>query len=247
MFNRECNANMIELLILGTTHLNMPNNGDVIMPKTTDILNIKRQQELDDFIRVLTRFEPTAICLEVAISDQQSLNQLYQSYVVDPRTVTANEREQIGFRLAKLYDLPFVRAVDWNETIDGISLGDVMDNHPIEMETIIAAQRALMQDIETAFSNLSISDYYSYINQREITDFMNQAYTEIAAVGPSGSRWVESYWNARNHSIYENVKRVAKTGDRIVLLYGLAHVHLLRQFFEEDNDFLVSTLDILVH
>lgn len=237
---------MIELLLVGTTHLNMPDNGDVLMPETSDILSPTRQQELDEFVAKCSCFKPTAICLEVATTEQQSLNQRYQTYVTDPRTGTEDEREQIGFRLAKLCNLPFVRAVDWNETIDGVSLGDVMNSHPVEMERIISTQRTLMQDVETAFSNLSIYEYYAYINQSEITDLMHRAYTEIAAVGSVGARWVESYWHERNQRIYENVKRTAKTGDRIVLLYGLAHVHLLRQFFEEDEGFLVRTLDVVL-
>lgn len=237
---------MIELLLVGTTHLNMPNNGDVLMPETSDILSPTRQQELDAFVTRCSCFEPTVICLEVATTEQQSLNQRYQKYVTDPLTASEDEREQIGFRLAKLSGLPFVQAVDWNETIDGVSLGDLMDTHPVEMERIISTQRTLVQDVETAFSTLSISEYYTYINQSEITNLMHRAYTEIAAVGPTGSSWVESYWNARNQRIYENVKRVAKSNDRIVLLYGLAHVHLLRQFFKQDGDFIVRPFDTLV-
>ncbi|STO08182.1 DUF5694 domain-containing protein [Exiguobacterium aurantiacum] len=237
---------MIELLLIGTTHLNMPNNGDVLMPETSDILSPTRQQELDAFVTRCSCFEPTVICLEVAKTDQESLNQRYQKYVTNPLTASEDEREQIGFRLAKLCELPLVQAVDWNETVDGVSLGDVMDTHPVEMERIISTQRTLVQDVETAFATLTISEYYAYINQSEITDSMHRAYTEIAAVGPTGSRWVESYWNARNQRIYENVKRVAKSDDRIVLLYGLAHVYLLRQFFEQDGDFIVRPFDTLV-
>lgn len=237
---------MTELLIVGTTHLNMPNNGDVLMPETSDILSPIRQQELDAFVARCSCFQPTSICLEVATTEQQSLNQRYETYVTDPRAGTEDEREQIGFRLAKLCELPFVQAVDWNETIDGVSLGDVIDSHPAEMERIISTQRTLMQEVETAFFDLSICEYYAYINQSEITDLMHRAYTEIATVSPVGSHWVESYWNTRNQRIYENVKRVAKSDDRIVLLYGLAHVHLLRQLFEQDDDFLVRTFDTLV-
>ncbi|TCI26195.1 hypothetical protein EVJ27_07585 [Exiguobacterium sp. SH3S2] len=237
---------MIQLLLIGTTHLNMPDNGDVLMPEASDILSPTRQQELDDFVAQCSCFKPTTVCLEVATTDQHSLSQRYQSYVADPRTATEDEREQIGFRLAKLCDLSFVQAVDWNETIDGDSLGDVMDTHPVEMEAIIATQRVLMHSVETAFRLRSITDFYAYINQREVTDVMHQAYTDIAAIGPTGSRWVESYWNERNQRIYENVRRAAKTGDRIVLLYGLAHVHLLRKFFETDDDFLVRTLNAIL-
>ncbi|TCI43485.1 MULTISPECIES: DUF5694 domain-containing protein [Exiguobacterium] len=233
---------MIELLIVGTTHLNMPNNGDVIMPGTTDILGAKRQQEIDDFIRVLARFEPTTVCLEVAKTDQHSFNQRYQAYVADPLAATEDEREQIGFRLAKTCGLPFVRAVDWNETVDGVSLGDVIDTHPVEMQAIIATQRALMQNVETVFHQHSINDFYTYINQEEVTRFMHQAYMDIAATGPTGAHWVESYWNYRNHRIYDHVTRDAKTGDRIVMLYGLAHVHLLRHLFEANERYTVHTL-----
>ncbi len=54
---------MIELLLIGTTHLNMPNNGDVLMPETADILSPTRQQELDAFVLrdVLVSNRPSSV------------------------------------------------------------------------------------------------------------------------------------------------------------------------------------------
>ncbi|WP_214843242.1 hypothetical protein [Exiguobacterium sp. s150] len=47
---------MIQLLLIGTTHLNIPNNGDVLMPETSDILSPTRQQELDAFVTAMFLF-----------------------------------------------------------------------------------------------------------------------------------------------------------------------------------------------
>lgn len=234
---------MPEVLIIGTTHLNMPDNGDVLMPNTTDILGEKRQDELDEFIDRLSKFDPTKICLEVSTREQASLNKRYQDYLANSLSLSEDEREQVGFRLAKMCDLSSVQSVDWNDSVDGVSLSDVMESHQLEMELILQLQRELMCKIETVFHQNSINDFYSYINQQEITHFMHQAYLDIAALGPAGANWIESYWYYRNHKIYNTVVQNSEISDRIVILYGLAHAHLLHKYFEEDDNFIVHKLE----
>lgn len=234
---------MPEVLIIGTTHLNMPDNGDVLMPNTTDILGEKRQDELDEFVSLLAQFAPTKICLEVTTLEQESLNIRYQEYLANPCSLTEDEREQVGFRLAKTCDLTSVQAVDWNDPVDGVSLSDVMESHQVEMELILHHQRELMYKIETVFHQNSINDFYAYINQQEITHIMHQAYLDIAALGPAGANWIESYWYYRNHKIYNTVVQNSEISDRIVILYGLAHAHLLHKYFEEDDNFIVHNLE----
>ncbi|MBR3217379.1 MAG: hypothetical protein IKF69_13330 [Exiguobacterium sp.] len=42
--------NKTDILLVGTTHLNMPNNGDLFMPNMPDVLSENRQLEIKQFV-----------------------------------------------------------------------------------------------------------------------------------------------------------------------------------------------------
>ncbi len=64
-----------------------------------DVLLPKRQQEIAQLLDVLKRFHPTMIAIE---SDPDGARpQQYTDYLAGTHTLSRNEIEQIGFRLAK--------------------------------------------------------------------------------------------------------------------------------------------------
>ncbi|WP_373893195.1 hypothetical protein [Virgibacillus sp. CBA3643] len=68
------------VFVLGTDHLDNPNNGDMFMSQTEDIHNEKRQSEIRHVVDCLKKFSPTKIALEVLTKDQSKLNENYQSF-----------------------------------------------------------------------------------------------------------------------------------------------------------------------
>lgn len=218
------------ILLVGTTHLNMPSNGDALMPNMPDILSEHRQLEIADFVEKLSLFRPTKVCLEVNTLNQKDLDERYQTLAKSLHSATADEREQIGFRLARRCDLKQVHAIDWNEN-EGYSLDSTIKKHPSEMEKILDSQQVIMNQIETLFRENSIADFYKAINHPTYSRMMHQAYLDIASLDDTATRWVTNYWYYRNLTIFKQVIRLREHQDRILVLYGLAHVHLLRQFF----------------
>jgi hypothetical protein len=97
-----------EILVLGTYHMANPGH-DLHNMQADDVLAPKRQQEMAQLIEVLKKFHPTKIAIE---SEGNHRVEQYSDYVGGRYTLSSNEIEQIGFRLAKELGHPTVYPVD---------------------------------------------------------------------------------------------------------------------------------------
>src|SRR6266576_5010052 len=88
-----------EILVLGTYHMANPGH-DIHNLQADDVLSPKRQQEITQLIEVRTRFHPTKIAIESDVSGQRATQQ-YADYLAGKYTLSRNEIDQIGYRLAK--------------------------------------------------------------------------------------------------------------------------------------------------
>jgi len=88
-----------EILIVGTYH--MANRGhDVYNGQADDVLLPQRQQEIVEVIEGLKKFDPTKIAIEADI-DIQSVAQEYSDYLAGKYTLSRDETNQLGYRMAK--------------------------------------------------------------------------------------------------------------------------------------------------
>jgi hypothetical protein len=88
-----------EILVLGTYHMANPGR-DIFNMAADDVLAPKRQAEIAELLEVLKRFKPTKIAVESTVYEDRRPKQ-YADYLAGKYTLTANEIEQVGFRLAK--------------------------------------------------------------------------------------------------------------------------------------------------
>jgi hypothetical protein len=72
---------------------------DVHNADVDDVLSPRRQQEMAELLDVLRRFRPTKVAVETDF-DSGTLAQRCQSYLAGEYTLSANEIDQIGIRLA---------------------------------------------------------------------------------------------------------------------------------------------------
>src|SRR5438132_9865571 len=112
-----------EVLVLGVYHMSNPGH-DIFNMQADDVLAPKRQQEIAQLIDVLKRFHPTKIAIEADIWSKR-VGQQYSDYVAGKYTLSRNEIDQIGYRLAKELghksvfpvdvdgEFPFQRIVDY--------------------------------------------------------------------------------------------------------------------------------------
>lgn len=116
-----------EVLVLGTYHMANPGR-DIVNLKVDDVLAPKRQTEIAQLLEVLKRFNPTKIALEGALGNER-IPKRYSDYLGGKYELSANEVDQIGFRLAKQLghkavfpvdvdgDFPYPRVVSSPSTI----------------------------------------------------------------------------------------------------------------------------------
>src|SRR5438105_11875760 len=114
-----------EVLVLGVYHMSNPGH-DIFNMKADDVLAPKRQQEIVELIEVLKKFHPTRIAIEADVWSKR-VGREYSDYVAGKYTLSSNEIDQIGYRLAKelghksVYpvdadgEFPFQRIVDYGK------------------------------------------------------------------------------------------------------------------------------------
>lgn len=241
----------IKVLVIGTYHMGNPGL-DKFNMKADDVSTPERQKEIKEFTDALARFKPSIVCVESSYSKNNKLNSQYQSYLTGTYQLTNNEVDQVGLRLAKVSGLTEVYGIDAKA--------------PFEMDSVIAlAQKSnntkfleglngigkMVEDMNQKLYQLSISQYYLYLNDPKLVTTGHQLYLSMARVC-QGENYagadVVADWYERNLRIYGNLSRIPqKAGDRIVILYGQGHLKILQDLIRDSNDYeLVELKDVLI-
>ena len=235
--NQQANIAKPELLVLGVYHMSNPGR-DVFNMKADDVLAPKRQREITELIEVLKKFQPTKVAIE---SDPYGprVGQ-YADYLAGKRTLTSNEIEQLGFRLAKemghktIYpvdvdgDFPWPRVVNYAK---GSGRSREMDAIMSEIGIMVKAQ-------DQYLASHTILETLLYMNaDAKVADDMGFYFRE-AHLGEPGD-WpgadLVSDWFRRNMRIYSNITRLVDSpNERILVIYGNGHLGWLRHIVASD-------------
>ena len=234
---QQANIGKPEVLVLGVYHMSNPGR-DVFNMKADDVLAPKRQAEIAELIEVLKKFQPTKVAIE---SDPNGprVGQ-YADYLAGKRTLTSNEIEQLGFRLAKemghktIYpvdvdgDFPWPRVVNYAK---GSGRSKEMDAMMNEIGAMVKAQ-------DQYLASHTILETLLYMNaDAKVADDMGFYFRE-AHLGEPGD-WpgadLVSDWFRRNMRIYSNVTRLVDSpNERILVIYGNGHLGWLRHIVASD-------------
>ncbi len=134
-----------------------------------------------------------------------------------------------------------LHGIDWNEIVPGVpDLGIVRSHHPEAFETIVTAEMKRTEQLENAMEQLSFSEWLDRLHAEETIAASAKVYDQIEQL-ENGRIWIECYWHARNQKIADRLLQLAQTTERIVCLYGAAHLPLLRQYLNESNQVVVMT------
>lgn len=96
---RATSAKKARVLVLGVFHMANPGK-DMFNLQVDDVLAPKRQRELSELAETLRNFQPTKIAIE-SPAGSEKIRKQYEDYVAGKYSLTRNESDQIGFRLAK--------------------------------------------------------------------------------------------------------------------------------------------------
>lgn len=217
------------------------NNMDV-----DDVLQPKRQAELVDLVSRMAKFKPTRVAIECDPSQQAKWNQRYAAYRAGSYTLTRDERDQVGLRLAATMKLAQVDCVDFTSTPPGLEsdydFADYAKTHGQQtaLDKLMAKGHAYVVEETAYLRSHPLVDWYRRANEPERLKAGNSLYFDFAAIGGGdahpGAAWVGG-WHARNLIIVENVRRLSQPGDRIFMIFGAGHGYLLHAFAEDSGAF----------
>ncbi|MFY3791407.1 DUF5694 domain-containing protein [Ureibacillus sp. MALMAid1270] len=227
-----------KVLILGTFHF--AGSSDFVQVGTVNLLSENKKREINDVISKLAKFNPTKVAVEFVKESEDTLNEQYENFLKGTYELTVNEIDQIGFQLAKKMNHQKIYSVDWMGDIGSRGIGEVLDwakkNQPELYELIT---KVFIPQIEIDLNSLTLQEILKNLNQKEriLTD--HRMYMNVARIGENtnyvGIDWVR-WWYQRNLIIYHNIANlIEKEDDRIMLLIGAGHLHLIKQFLNESG------------
>lgn len=232
-----------QVMLVGSHHL-ANNNRDIINLPIEDVLTPRRQQEIERLVDDLARWRPTRIAIEWPRSEQAGLDRRYAEYLSGELALTANERDQIGLRLAKKLGHRKVHAIDWNESAPGDpGQYDFINwarkhSHEDRFDAFVKAGQEEADRTAARMRDQAIGQWYLDLNSSEAREQAHRPYFEIASFGSGeenpGAAWVGA-WYARNLRIFNNLREVLGPGERVLVLYGSGHAYLLERFLEESG------------
>lgn len=233
----------VQVMVLAVPHLDNPGrdvNNATIDPVTTP----EKQTQLAWIAEDLARFRPTAIAIESVAPDPSSMIDVgFRSYRPEWLLSRADERVQIGYRLAALAGVDRVYAVDERDR-DGIptyfpygavaawaqandragdlqAMGGVARQYLAELERRqrIETLGRLLAEVNAPDEPMSTANASLYYGFLRFGSGDNLPGAEL-----------NGRWYTRNALIFAKLMQVAQPGDRIVLMFGAGHAYWLRHF-----------------
>lgn len=239
---------MAEVLVLGTYHMDNPGR-DIFNMEADDVLAPKRQAEIRELLDVLTRFHPTKIAIE-ADSDSPKIKQ-YQDYLAGKYELGRDERDQIGFRLAKELNLPKIYGIDADGDFPYLAIQDYAKAHgrEKELESLMEQVGKRVRDENEFLKSHSVLQMLLRMNSSEAVRRGLAGYAMFAHFGEEynypGARLLTE-WYRRNMRIHTHLLNVIEPGDRVLVIFGAGHLGLLRQAVQTDPILKLRTIEEFV-
>jgi hypothetical protein len=231
--------NRAEVLILGTYHMANPGR-DTFNMKADDVQSPQRQKEIAELMEVLKRFRPTKIAIEREVGSQRTERE-YSDYFAGKYTLTRNEIDQIGYRLAKelghkaIYsvdvdgDFPLLRVINYAKAN---GLKDKWDSLQAETGKMVKEQGEFLQS-HTVLETLLFMNSDARAAQAMAGYFGMVSYGEPWEY--AGPDLLAAFYQ-RNIRIYANiVKLVESPNERVLVIYGAGHLSWLQQDVTNDR------------
>ena len=238
----------VQVMVLGTFHFSY-GGGNTGNPEMDDMLSTTRQKQIDALINKLKHFAPDKIMLELEPSWEAGFNEKYRAYLTGEHKLKANERQQLGMKLAAKLKHKRLYAMDHDNFLDtrpafaeAKKLGQdrLLDEHASFIKDIIAKDNLQR-------NGLPVVDWFVQMNTPPFIDeelgFLTVA--QMGAIGDSGAEQVVDWWE-RNLVMFAQTAQHSEPGDKILIIVGSGHKSLLHQFFKKAKGFeLVSPLPYL--
>jgi hypothetical protein len=241
-------ASKPQIMVLAVFHL--VSRKDVFTQKQGDTLTPKRQREIERVVERLRAFHPTKIAVEHG--DDGKLSERYQQYLSDKYVLTADETDQYAFRLGKEIGLSRIDSVYYPVSFDPNEAEAYANAHGQKAvwDAAFDRERKLTEQLDEVLAHGTMLEALRFMNSESAIDLNGSMYLVLDRIGASteypGADAV-SRWYASNLHIFANLMRlITSPDDRVLVIYGQAHVKLLRSFVKGSPDLqFIDPLSVL--
>lgn len=227
-----------EILVVGTYHMANPGR-DIFNTSADDVLSPRRQAEIAELLAVLKRFRPTKIAIESTVYRDTRKKQ-YADYLGGNYTLTRNEIDQVGFRLAKELGMKTVYPVDYDGDFPWQRLVNFAKatGKSQQFDQLYAEMGAFFKKQDEFLPTHTILETLLFMNADEgVAKAVGFYYREAHFGEPADYAGPDllTSWYQRNIRIYNNIVSLIESPDeRILVIYGAGHLGWLRQAAEND-------------
>ena len=239
------------VMVLGSYHFYTNQN---LFRVHEDVATTDRQRDVAEVVDCLAAYQPTHVAVELVVSDQEVVDAQYRQFLDGRWDLPPNERYQLGFRVAQAMKLPRVHAIDFKNESDSLTIGDVMECAKTAMpglyRSMMEAGEQRNQGMQHRVNHQSIREILRWMNQPEELTGVLPFYLAMTQIRDANGRrvgleWLAT-WQARNLTIYANLRERMKPDDRWLVIYGADHVAPLIQLLQDSREVdLVPVSDFL--
>lgn len=231
-------------MILGTFH--MGNTSDLYNVETDNLRSTKRQGEIRKVVDAIKEFHPDKIALEVEKEKNHLLNEEYNQYLNNELELAIDEIHQFGFQAAAELKHEEVYAIDWMENVGNRSIGEVMKWAEKEQTEVFQLIDTYRSKLILPLGEKRIDELIRNLNEEKYIKKQHEMYMHIARIGRGsdyvGIDWMR-WWYQRNLILFANLAEISSSNDRVLLIIGAAHVHLVAQFLKESGLFEIVSVN----
>lgn len=236
-----CANGQTQVAVLGMYHFVSTQN--VLTQADDDELTPKRQAEIARLVGYLAKFGPDKVLVERPY-DQQELDRRYDDYREGSYTLTAEETDQIGFRLARMLGHDRLHYVRYSGAfpLDEVQAFATANGREGEYREALSDAETLVAELERHLANGGIVGALRFFNTDAALLANHTVYMKLNAIGEpshepsakSPGADLVSQWYATNLHLFANIQAQAKDADKMLVIYGQGHAYTLRQFIEAD-------------
>lgn len=225
------------ILILGTYHFANPGL-DVVQTEVPDVLGPEKQDEIARIVEALSEFRPTRVAVEQRPADAPRLDSLYRAFRAGEHTLTRNETQQLGFRLADRFDLDRVHPFDHSGDFPFGAVMEYAERHDPDFVTRAMSEiQRITDETNKRHRELTIGEILRLMNDPDELAEGHGWYMEFARVG-AGDTYIGadllSKWYERNIRMFANLQALARPADRVLVIVGAGHAPILRELVTAD-------------
>ena len=239
-------------MVLGVFHFQTSTSDTYKKKFPFDILEKRRQSELDTLLSKIAKYKPTKILVEWNRIKMDSItNSWYQEYLADKTDLAEKRNEvfQIGFKLAKNLNHNQIYCSDASADWFGPELDwDTYDDESYmksrgQYEKVSRYNYEPFYELHDSLKTVqSLTEHLRMLNdpmdrlkdhQRYLTDIIEGAGDNYLGADNTGRQY------RRNLRIFANAYDLTDfdNEERLLLIYGSGHVWQLRQLFTDSPDF----------